>query len=125
MRSLHISRRHLWFPREMTCEKRVQKFHTDDASLTRCASDWSCRVFASINQKSYPDLDSARHQYGISALVSQTSFCGETSGGVEKCRLFSLASCRRRFFFLRAKGEITKMRVFPLCALCNNLFHFS
>ena len=32
-----------------------------------------------------------RHQYGISALVSQTSFRGETVGGVAKCRLFSLA----------------------------------
>ena len=27
-------------------------------------------------------------QYGISALVSQTSFRVETSGGVAKCRLF-------------------------------------
>ena len=33
-----------------------------------------------------------RHQYGISALVSQTSFHGETSGGVAKCRLFSQAT---------------------------------
>ena len=32
-----------------------------------------------------------RHQYGISALVSQTSFGGETSGSVAKCRLFSHA----------------------------------
>ena len=32
-----------------------------------------------------------RHQYGISVLVSQTSFRGETSGGVAKCRLFSQA----------------------------------
>ena len=32
------------------------------------------------------------HQYGISALVSQTSFSGETSGSVTKCRLFSQAS---------------------------------
>ena len=32
-----------------------------------------------------------RHQYGISVLVSQTSFGGETSGGVTKCRLFSQA----------------------------------
>ena len=30
-----------------------------------------------------------RHQHGISALVSQTSFGGETSGSVAKCRLFS------------------------------------
>ena len=33
-----------------------------------------------------------RHQYGISALVSQTSFGGKTSGSVTKCRLFSQAS---------------------------------
>ena len=33
-----------------------------------------------------------RHQYGISALVSQTSFRGETSGDVTKCRLFSQAN---------------------------------
>ena len=32
-----------------------------------------------------------RHQYGISALVSQTSFGGETSGSVAKCRPFSQA----------------------------------
>ena len=30
-----ISRRHHWFPREMTSEKREQKFHTDDVSLPR------------------------------------------------------------------------------------------
>ena len=35
-----------------------------------------------------------RHQYGISALVSQTSFRGETAGGVAKCRLFSQATVR-------------------------------
>ena len=32
------------------------------------------------------------HQYGLSALVSQTSFGGETIGGVAKCRLFSQAT---------------------------------
>ena len=32
-----------------------------------------------------------RHQYGISALISQTLFRRETSGGVGKCRLFSQA----------------------------------
>ena len=32
-----------------------------------------------------------RHQYGISALTSPTSFREETTGGVAKCRLF----CRR------------------------------
>ena len=32
-----------------------------------------------------------RHQYGISTLVSQTSFGGESSGGEAKCWLFSQA----------------------------------
>ena len=33
----------------------------------------------------------SRHQYGISAVVSQTSFRGETGGGVVECVLFSQA----------------------------------
>ena len=33
-----------------------------------------------------------RHRYGISALVSQASFGGKTSGSVAKCRLFSQAN---------------------------------
>ena len=32
-----------------------------------------------------------RHQNGISAVISQTSFRGETNGGVTKCQLFSQA----------------------------------
>ena len=35
-----------------------------------------------------------RHQYGISALISQTSFRGETSGSVAKCRLVSHSSIK-------------------------------
>ena len=50
--------------------------------------------FDSTNQKHYPDLVVTRHQYGISALVSQTPFGGETSGSVAKCRLFSRAVMR-------------------------------
>ena len=30
-----------------------------------------------------------RHQYGISALVPQMKFCGKTSDGIAKFRLFS------------------------------------
>ena len=54
-----------------------------------CASDWSCRVgnFASTTQIWVV----TRHQYGSCTLVPQTSFCGETSGGIAKCRLFSQA----------------------------------
>ena len=40
-----------------------------------------------------------RHQYGISALVSLTSFLGETDGGVGKCRLFSQAMATCKFLF--------------------------
>ena len=38
----------------------------------------------------------ARHQYGISVLVSQTSFHRETCGGVAKCRLLSQAKSLKK-----------------------------
>ena len=44
--------------------------------------------FALTNQKHYPDLSSERHQNGISALVPQTSFCGETIGGLANIGCF-------------------------------------
>ena len=37
-----------------------------------------------------------RHQNGISAFVSQTSFLGETGSGVAKCRLFCQANLFRK-----------------------------
>ena len=43
-----------------------------------------------------------RHQYGISALVSQTSFRGETVGGVVKYRLFSQATFASQIEILTA-----------------------
>ena len=42
-----------------------------------------------IIQISFKTFKLRNHQYGISALVSQTSFGGETSCSVAKCRLFS------------------------------------
>ena len=36
----------------------------------------------------------SHNQYGISALISQRSFCGETSGRIVKCQLFSQAIIR-------------------------------
>ena len=48
------------------------------------ASDWSCRV-GNVLQPIKITTQFwvvTRHQYGISALVSQTSFRGETVGGV-------------------------------------------
>ena len=35
-----------------------------------------------------------RHQYRMSALVPETSFCKETSGDVTKCRLFHQAGLK-------------------------------
>ena len=62
-----------------------------------------------------------RHQYGISALVSQTSFRGKTSGRVAECLLFSqarllleihipLVSCNKCSFFLSLSDHC----IFPL-----------
>ena len=94
---------------------RAQKFHTDDASSATqiwvVLLDW-------LNQISHVarPIRSAtqiwvemRHQYGISVLISQTSFGGETSGSVAKCRLFLQARWR-------AGKERLALRSFPLIA---------
>ena len=57
------------------------------------ASDW----LKQISQAARPIRNTTqiwlvtRHQYEISVLVSKTTFCGETDGGVAKYRLFSQA----------------------------------
>ena len=54
-------------------------------------SGWSCRVgnlIQPIRSTTHISVGT-RHQYGISAFVSQTSFGGETTGSVTKCRLVS------------------------------------
>ena len=53
------------------------------------ASDWLCRVGNLLQpiRSSTQIWVVTRHLYGISVLIFQTSFCGETSGGVVKCRL--------------------------------------
>ena len=58
------------------------------------ASDWSCRVENLIQPiaSTIQIWVVTRHQYGISALASQTSFGGETNDSVAKCWLFSQAS---------------------------------
>ena len=57
------------------------------------ASDLSCRVGNLIqpNRSTTQIWVVMHHQYRISVLVSQTSFGGETSGSIAKCRLFSQA----------------------------------
>ena len=58
------------------------------------AFDWLQQIFhvAQPIRSTTQIWEVTRHQYGISVLVSQTSFRGETSGdsgSVAKCRLFS------------------------------------
>ena len=63
------------------------------------ASDWSCRVgnLIQLIRSNTQICVVTRHQYGISALVSQTLFGGETRDSVAKCRLFSQAtSCPKQ-----------------------------
>ena len=84
---------HRWFLREMTCEEQTQKFHTDDVLLPR--SEW---CFSLIKGNFHPIRSTTRiwvvirHQHGISALVSQTSFRGKTRSGVQKRRLLCQAT---------------------------------
>ena len=76
-----------WFPREITSEKRAQKFHTDECQYLDLgsASDCSCRVGNLLQP-----IGSGCWRV-ICMEFSQTSFGGETSGGVAKCGLFSQA----------------------------------
>ena len=68
-----------WFPCEMTYERRRQKFHTNDPSLPRSDSTWLVESnFPNDTFRSATQIWLVmRHQYSISALVSQTSFRGE------------------------------------------------
>ena len=68
----------------------ITRYYPDVGSV----SDWSWRV-RNLPQPIRSTTQIwvvTRHQYGISALVSQTSIREETSGGVAKCRLFRQAS---------------------------------
>ena len=76
-----------------------------------CAFDSILLLTGSVNQISHaarPIGSPAQiwvvtsHQYGIYALVSQTSFCGETSAGVVKYRLFSQATFASQIEILTA-----------------------
>ena len=58
------------------------------------ASDWLNQIYhmAQPIRSTIQIWVVTRCQYGISALVSQTSFGGETSGSITKCCLFSQAT---------------------------------
>ena len=72
------------------------------------AFDWSCRVGHLLQpiRSTIQIWVVTRHQYGISALISQRVFCLETSGGVARCRLFSQATRQRKLAIMRlTKGR--------------------
>ena len=68
----------------------MTRHYTDLSS----ASDWSCCVGNLIQpiRSATQIWVVTPNQYGISALVSQMSFGGETNGSVTKCLLFSQAT---------------------------------
>ena len=86
-RTMNISRCH-WFPRTRT---EIPYWWRVTAQV------WLVLLIGwskfSDNQTQNPDMGKtwvvSHHQYGISALIFQASFHGDTSGGVARCRLFS------------------------------------
>ena len=95
--------------------------------------DWSCRMGYLLQpiRSTTQVWEVARYQNGISALVSQTSFRGKTSGGVAKCRLFSQATlylcCCRRLCRLKPcphLGRKTQVLATPF-GLSRDFFGFS
>ena len=69
-----------------------------------------------------------RHRYGISALVSQTSFRGETSGGVSECRLFSQATMSVALYVDKpglSSCDVIMSGICPLLSADPNIFIMS
>ena len=104
-----------------------------------CVSDWISNATRPIRSTTQVWVVT-RHQYGISALVSQTSFRGETSGDVAKCWLplfpplpykGAFKQRRRRRLRLRKrhlKSEFALHQVFiafiPSCSIRETLAFF-
>ena len=92
----------------MTSEERAQKFHlmTCHCLGLDSASDWLRQISVMARPIRSPTQIwvVTRHQYGISALVPQTSFRGESSGGIDKFR--ANFGC-----FLRLKKFINRKKV--------------
>ena len=74
-------------------------------------SSWSCCVGNLIQPiRSTTQISVvARHQHGISALVSQTSFGGEASDSVAKCMSAVFLSYLIKLFKLKVLSESQKL----------------
>ena len=79
--------------RRLRNERRNSKLMTCHYSDLSSASDWLNQISHTARPIRSTTLIwvVTRHQYGISAPVSQTSFGGVTSGSATKCWLFSQA----------------------------------
>ena len=67
-----------WFPREMTSEKRAQKFHTDDASLPRYLV-----VFLILDEANFQPIRSTTPDLG-SDTSSVWNFCARFSDFISR-----------------------------------------
>ena len=112
----------------MTSEKRVRNsiLGTCHYPVVGCATDWLKKIFHAARpiRSTTQIWVVTHHQYGIFALVSQTSFRGETRSSVAKCRLFSQASFARLSLLnqLRSTERTNKHRFSHRFLLCLVLF---
>ena len=109
-----IWRRYHWFPAKwhLRNECRNSILMTRHYPDLGSASDWSCRVGNLIQpiRSTTQIWVVTRHQCGISALVSKTSFGGETTGSVAKCGLFSQAISYSPFCILYTAAPSPKTK---------------
>lgn len=92
--SLRKQPSHDWFPRGMTSEQRLQKFHTDDVNYPHLgqgvSSDWPCR-----ERNLLQPIRSTIPHVG-NGTSSVWNFSARSSDiilhGMAQCRLYSLAS---------------------------------
>ena len=84
-------------------------YHYPDLDSASVASDLMAEANSQPIRSTTQTWGVMIHQYGISALVPQTSFCRETSGGVTKCWLQSQAN--NNSYWFHHKNCIWEMRV--------------
>ena len=80
--------------------------------------NWSCHVGNLLQpiRSTTQIWEVTSHQYGVFALVPQTSFRGKTNSGVAECRLFSWAAFKSNHHH----SELTNRNVALRDAHCNS-----
>ena len=91
------------------------KCHYPDVSSV---FNWSCHVGNLLQpiRSTTQIWEVTSHQYGVFALVPQTSFRGKTNSGVAECRLFSWAAFKSNHHH----SELTNRNVALRDAHCNS-----